>query len=122
MAEDSARRGSSNGSSKGASKESSEGTSDNVEMEVDTSAVATLFDLRSVIAILFGVFGVILLIVAFTDTTQTELAKAGGIRINLWTGVAMLIASALFVVWVRLKPPLVGVAEDDDEAEGAANA
>lgn len=126
MAEDSARRGSSSGSSsgssKGASQESSEGTSDHVETEVDTSAVATLFDLRSVIAILFGVFGVILLVVAFTDTTQTELAKAGGIRINLWTGVAMLIAAALFVVWVRLKPPIVGAAEEDDEAAGAPDA
>ena len=89
-------------------------SADSVEVEVDKSAVSTLFDLRTVIAILFGTFGIILLIVAFTDTTQTELDKAGGIRINLWTAVAMLIASVLFVAWVRLKPPLVGAREDDD--------
>ncbi|MDQ2758267.1 MAG: hypothetical protein M3Y71_17225 [Actinomycetota bacterium] len=90
-------------------------SAENGTVEVDRSAVSTLFDLRTVIAILFGTFGIILLIVAFTDTTQTELDKAGGIRINLWTGIAMLVASALFVAWVRLKPPLVATADDDDE-------
>jgi hypothetical protein len=95
------------------------GSADSVKVEADRSAVSTLFDLRPVIAVLFGTFGIILLIVAFTDTTQTELAKAGGIRMNLWTGLAMIVASVLFVVWVRLKPPLVGAAEDDDEPAGA---
>ncbi len=95
------------------------GSADSDKVEADRSAVSTLFDLRTVIAVLFGTFGIILLIVAFTDTTQAELDKAGGIRINLWTGLAMLVAAGLFVAWVRLKPPLVGAAEDDAEAAGA---
>ncbi len=92
------------------------GSADSTKVDVDRSAVSTLFDLRTVIAVLFGTFGIILLIVAFADTTQTELDKAGGIRINLWTGLAMIVASVLFFVWVRLKPPLVGAAEEDEPA------
>lgn len=95
------------------------GSADSVNVKVDRSASSTLFDLRTVIAILFGTFGTILLIVAFTDTTQAELDKSGGIRINLYTGLAMLLASMLFVLWVRVKPPLVEAAEDDSEAAGA---
>lgn len=83
-----------------------------VEVETSTSAKATLFDLRTVIAILFGVYGVLLLIIAWVDTTQAELDKAGGIHLNLWTGIAMLLATAVFLVWVRLSPPLTGHAED----------
>lgn len=82
------------------------------EVETSTSAKATLFDLRTVIAILFGVYGVLLLIIAWVDTTQAELDKAGGIHLNLWTGIAMLLATAVFLVWVRLSPPLTGHAED----------
>ncbi len=96
------------------------GSADSGKVEVDRSAVSTLFDLRTVIAILFGTFGIILVIVAFTDTTQAELDKAGGIRINLWTGLAMCVAAGLFVAWVRLKPTLAQAAQaEDDDPAGA---
>lgn len=84
-----------------------------VEVETSTSAKATLFDLRTVIAVLFGAYGVLLLIIALVDTTQAELDKAGGIHLNLWTGIAMLLATAVFLVWVRVSPPLTGHVEDD---------
>lgn len=99
-----------------------QGSASDVTVEVDRSAAATLFDLRTVIAVLFGTFGVILVIVAFTDTTQAQLDKAGGIRINLWTGLAMLAAAGLFVAWVRLKPPLTGATQEDEEAAEAPKA
>ena len=90
---------------------------DKTEVETSTSAASQLFDLRTVIAVLFGVYGLLLLVVAFTDTGQAELAKAGGIHINLYTAIVMLITSALFVLWVRLKPPLTGTTEPMEESQ-----
>ncbi len=96
---------------------------DDVEVVEDTSAAATLFDLRTVIGSLFAAFGLILLIVALTDTTQKELDKAGGIHLNLWTGIIMIAAAAFFFVWVKRKPPLTGHVEDhvsEDDRSGTS--
>ena len=45
-----------------------------------------LFDLRVLIAGLFSVYGVILIITGALDG-KAALAKASGVRINLWTGI-----------------------------------
>jgi hypothetical protein len=71
------------------------------------SAAATLFDLRTVIALLFGVFGVLLVIIAIVDSPQKELDKAGGLHMNLWSGIVMLVVAAGFFAWMRLRPPTV---------------
>ncbi len=79
------------------------------------SAASSLFDLRTVIAILFGGYGVVLTIMGFF-TGADELNKAGGIDLNLWTGIAMIILSAGFIFWARTRPlaPPTAPAEDDD--------
>ncbi len=67
------------------------------------SAASQLFDLRTVIAVLFGVYGIVLTVMGLF-TGAAELAKAGGININLWSGIGMILAAAFFLVWVRLRP------------------
>ena len=67
---------------------------------------AILFDLRSVIGLLFVVYGVVLTILGIIGETPEELAKAGGLALNLWTGVVMLIIGIGFYVWAFTKPPL----------------
>lgn len=79
------------------------------------SAASTLFDLRTVIAILFGVYGVVLLIIAFVDTPQRELDKSAGLHINLWSGITMVVVAVLFVLWVRLKPTLAEEEPGDED-------
>lgn len=59
-----------------------------------------LFDLRSLIGGVLIVYGVVLVIVGFTDG-HAELDHADGIRINLWVGLAMLAAGFLFLLWER---------------------
>jgi hypothetical protein len=71
---------------------------------ISQSAASQLFDLRTVIAVLFGVYGVILTAMGLFFTDEAELAKAGGIDINLWSGIVMIVVAALFVLWVRLRP------------------
>ncbi|QGN58412.1 hypothetical protein [Nostocoides sp. HKS02] len=66
---------------------------------------AGAFDIRNIIGALLGIYGVILLLAGlFGDTAS---AKTGGINANLWTGLALAVASAVFLVWARLKPIVV---------------
>jgi quinol-cytochrome oxidoreductase complex cytochrome b subunit len=67
---------------------------------------AILLDLRSVIGLLFVVYGVVLTILGIIGETPEELAKAGGLALNLWTGLAMLVAGIIFYVWAFTKPPM----------------
>ena len=71
---------------------------------------AGAFDIRMVIALLVGIYGVVLTILGITGS-QAETDKAAGININLWGGIGMLVFAALFVVWARLRP----IAVPDEE-------
>jgi hypothetical protein len=72
--------------------------------EKASSAAASLFDLRTVIAILFAFYGVVLTIMGFVTATPENTEKSGGLNLNLWTGIGMLVLAAIFVVWARMKP------------------
>jgi hypothetical protein len=64
---------------------------------------ATLFDLRRMIGGLFAIYGVILVILGL-GASDAEIDKAAGWNLNLWTGVAMLIVAALFLLWAFTRP------------------
>lgn len=68
-----------------------------------SAGAARLFDIRRVIGGLFVLYGAVLTVVGATDSAA-EIAKAQGIRINLWTGLGMLALGAAFLVWLRLSP------------------
>jgi hypothetical protein len=79
-----------------------------------------LFDIRTVIGGLFAVYGVVCLIYGLVSFTDADRAKTGGINLNLWTGIGMLVLSALFIGWTLARPlhPAEPSAEDaDGEAE-----
>ncbi|MEV5967365.1 hypothetical protein AB0L70_36690 [Kribbella sp. NPDC051952] len=71
---------------------------------------AGAFDIRMVIASLVGLYGVVLTILGIIADPD-EVAKADGININLWGGLAMIVFAALFVLWARLRPLAVPVEE-----------
>lgn len=81
--------------------------------EAVQSASSALFDLRTVIAILFLVYGVVLAVMGFVSDSPAELAKAGGIDINLWSGIVMIVIGAAFVAWALLRPLRPPVAEGE---------
>jgi prolipoprotein diacylglyceryltransferase len=68
------------------------------------SAASKLFDLRAIIAMLFGVYGIILTIMGTFFVDEAQLVKEAGININLWVGIVMLVVAALFLLWARLRP------------------
>jgi hypothetical protein len=69
-----------------------------------SSTASALFDLRTVIALLFGVYGIVLLVLGLVSNTAEDMAKTGGWDINRDTGIAMIVIAVLFVLWVRLRP------------------
>lgn len=83
------------------------------------SSAARAFDVRRVIGGLFVVYGVIVTVVGLADS-QAEIDKAQGVRINLWTGLAMLVFGALMLLWQRLspaEPPQPPAPDSDSDAE-----
>lgn len=70
----------------------------------------SVLDIRMIIALLIGVYGVVLTIMGIGFTAPEAIAKAAGVNINLWAGIGMLIATALFVLWTLLRP--IRVVED----------
>ncbi|MEC3981220.1 hypothetical protein [Amycolatopsis sp. H20-H5] len=77
---------------------------------------AGAFDIRLIIALLIGVYGIVLTVLGIGFTTQADLDKAAGVRINLWAGLGMLVVGLLFVLWVRLRPLLVPTDESAGES------
>ena len=69
----------------------------------DEIVTPKLFDLRTLIGALFVLYGVLLTIVGLFDNDE-EIAKADGIRINLWLGLSMLLLGALFLFWAWQRP------------------
>ncbi|WP_340683730.1 hypothetical protein LCL61_35150 [Amycolatopsis coloradensis] len=76
---------------------------------------AGVFDIRLIIALLIGGYGLVLTIMGLWFTTDEELTKAADVNINLWAGIGMLVFAALFVLWAKLRPIVVPPSTDDGE-------
>ena len=68
---------------------------------------AGAFDMRNFIAALIGIYGIVLVIYGLVGSNDEQTAKAGGVQINLWAGLGMVVVAALFLVWARLRPVIV---------------
>jgi hypothetical protein len=77
---------------------------------------AGAFDVRNFIGGLLGLYGLILLPTGLFATDDAALAKADGLNVNVWTGVALLIAGAVFIAWARLRPVVVPPEHDQQTA------
>jgi hypothetical protein len=85
---------------------------------------ANLFDLRRIIGGVFLGWGVLLLILGVTES-DAEIAKAADVNINLWTGLGMLVISAVFLTWAFTRPlgeELRATAEGDPPGRSGAPA
>ncbi|MFT4297358.1 MAG: hypothetical protein QM582_18305 [Micropruina sp.] len=66
---------------------------------------AGLYDIRNFIGLLLLIYGLILAGMGlFADP---ELDKTGGVNANLITGLCLLVAGGVFMLWARLKPVAV---------------
>ncbi len=76
------------------------GEDDVITFKNEADASGGLFDLRYLIGGLFTVYGAVLIVASFFVSN----AKAGGINIDLWLGLGMLILGVFFLVWARTRP------------------
>ncbi|MCW2642795.1 MAG: hypothetical protein JWP76_5101 [Dactylosporangium sp.] len=83
---------------------------DNTDEPIPTSK-ARLFDVRRVIGGLFVLYGLILSVKGLFDS-PAEIHKAQGVRINLWTGLAMLVLGGIFLLWQWWRPLKLGKPQD----------
>jgi len=77
---------------------------------------AGAFDIRTFIALLIGIYGVVLVLMGLFSTSDADLAKADGINVNLWAGLGMVVVAALFQAWAMWRPVVVPD-EPEPEAE-----
>jgi hypothetical protein len=66
---------------------------------------AGAFDIRNFIGALLGLYGVILLLMGLFG--DQALDKTGGVNANLYAGIGLVVVSAVFILWARLKPIVV---------------
>jgi hypothetical protein len=76
---------------------------------------ANLFDLRRIIGALFVLYGIVLTVMGAFDS-HAEVARAAGVRINLWAGLGMLLFGLSFLAWGILRP-LTAELGDEGPAE-----
>jgi xanthine/uracil/vitamin C permease (AzgA family) len=84
---------------------------------MSTQTRTSAFDIRLIIGLLAGVYGVVLTVLGLFVTSDTEIDKSAGVNINLWTGLALIVVSILFVSWARLRPLRIPVHHDDEAAD-----
>lgn len=80
---------------------------------------AGAFDVRYFIGALLGLYGVILLLTSLLSTSEADLERAGGVDVNLWTGLGLLASAAVFAGWARLRPVVVPPQPESDGGEDA---
>ena len=68
---------------------------------------AGAFDIRTFIASLIGIYGLVLVISGLLHTSAADLKKSDGLNINLIAGIGMVVVAAAFLAWARLRPVVV---------------
>jgi len=83
---------------------------------------AGAYDVRTVIAGLIGLYGIVLTVMGLFADNAEDRAKTGDWNANLWSGVVMIIVAVVFAVWLRLRPVVVDpVALEKEKDEGTSD-
>jgi hypothetical protein len=61
------------------------------------------FDLRRLLGALFLLYGIICTILGIVHSSS-DMKQTGGIAINLWAGIGMIVVALAFFAWDRLAP------------------
>jgi len=73
---------------------------------------AGAFDIRNIIGALIGLYGVVLTLMGIFGDEEGD--KTGDVNANLWAGLALVVVSAIFIAWARLRPVRVPATHSDD--------
>ena len=79
-----------------------------------TKHTAGAYDVRTVIAGLIGLYGIVLTIMGLVSDNADDQAKTGGWNANLWSGIVMIAVALVFAIWLKVRPVVVDPAALDD--------
>ncbi len=82
---------------------------------------AGAFDIRTFIATLVGIYGVVLIAMGLFATSDYDDRRADGINVNLWAGLGMVVLAAVLIAWALLRPlavPATTETDSDDDIQG----
>ena len=83
---------------------------------------AGAYDVRTVIAGLIGLYGIVLTIMGLFADNADDRAKTGDWNANLWSGIVMIIVAVAFALWLWLRPVVVDpVALEKEKGEGTSD-
>jgi hypothetical protein len=95
---------------------------DGPEQGTKQKHTAGAYDVRTVIAGLIGLYGIVLTIMGLFFTNADDRAKTGDWNANLWSGIVMIIVAVVFALWLRLRPVVVDpVALEKEKGEGTSD-
>jgi hypothetical protein len=80
-----------------------------------TTHAAGALDIRAIIAYLIGAYGFILTGMGLFAFGDEEEGLTGGLNLNLWAGIGMLVFAAAFLLWNKLNPTKVPEGQADKE-------
>jgi hypothetical protein len=80
---------------------------------------AGAYDVRTVIAGLIGLYGIVLTIMGLVGDNAEDKAKTGDWNANLWSGIVMIVIAVAFALWLKLRPIVIDpVALEKEKGEG----
>ncbi len=83
---------------------------------------AGAYDVRTVIAGLIGLYGIVLTIMGLVGQSADDRAKTGDWNANLWSGIVMIAVAVVFALWLKLRPVVVDpVALEQEKGEGTSD-
>jgi hypothetical protein len=80
---------------------------------------AGAYDVRTVIAGLIGLYGIVLTVMGLVSNSADDRAKTGDWNANLWSGIVMIAVAVAFALWLKLRPVVVDPSAIQDEPDGA---
>jgi hypothetical protein len=82
--------------------------------EEQVERAANLLDIRRIIGTLLGVYGVLLVGAGLFGGEEVK-EKAAGVNIDLWVGLALLVACGLFWLWASTRPLVDEITEAEPQ-------
>jgi uncharacterized membrane protein len=89
------------------------------ETSEETRHTAGAFDIRTFIAVLMGLYGVILVLTGIFGADETTIGTKTAGNVNLWVGLCLLVFAALMEGWALWRPTIVDVKELEEDKAAA---
>ncbi len=75
---------------------------------------AGALDIRLFIALLLGIYGLVLTVMGI-GATDADIEQAAGLNLNLWAGLGMVAVATGFALWTKWRPIVIPEYPDEED-------